>query len=307
MNKNITFYPTLDVDQLKLLNKRIIYNFHYFNDENRINISSTIESDKYMSLDSKSDFDKEENSLFVDVLVSLNNQDSLFGSTGIAPTNSQILLVLECYSQKSKFRKVLSSNKYIDQNNLFNDFSFELEIEPNTIDKEVNFSLLLILSKPADTIKDNELFLNNQPGVIIGTLDKKTLYLSGNGSLFPVYTKYSEDKKLWDIKIDYEDPTIDKFSETVQLILNSSHKDYDLLNPQSKNYCERLIYEIISSAVTLIILDLKEKNLLSSLKDNYLEGTIMHFIKYCNDVIHIDLNDTLSISSTIRAYLNGDD
>lgn len=306
MNKNITFYPTLDADQLKLLDKKIKYNFHYLSNENTIAISTT-ENEKFISFDNKSEFDKEENSLFVDISVTLNNQNSLFGPTGIAPTDSQILLMLECYSQKSKFRKVVSSNKYIEQNILFDDYSFELEIEPNIIDREVTFSLLLILSKPTDHIKDNELFLNNTPGVIIGTLDKKTLYLSGNGSLFPIYTKSSNDKKLWDIKIDYEDPTIDKLSETIQLILNSSHKDYDLLNPQSKSYCERLIYEIISSAVTLIILDLKEKNLLGSLKDNYSEGTIMHFIKYCNDVIHIDLNDTLSISSTIRAYLNGDD
>lgn len=307
MNKNITFYPVLDATQINEMVVEVAYYFSYEVDGNMIDISSNIERDQYITLDNNSDYDKDENTLIIDVSVNLKKTQILFGPSGIAPLGAEIGLALECFSQKSKYRKVVTSNKTVKYNDESNSCDFKIKIEPKTIQSELSFNLLLTLAKSSGVLLENEFYLNNKSGVIIGTLDKKTLYLSGTGSLFPIYTRPSTDKKLWEVKFEYEDATIDKLSETVQLILNSNHKDYDYLNPKSKNYCDRLIYEIIASAVSLLVVDLKEKGMLGSLKEDYSEGTIMHFVKYCKEVIGIDFSDAMSISSTLRAYLNGED
>lgn len=307
MNKKITFYPTLDIDQISKLEFSIDYELFYKNNSELVEIESTIENNKFITIDKKCEFDKDEHDLIIREHLKIKNTNVLFGPDGIAPFQASIGCALECYAQKAKFRKVSFNSQVIDYSNNDNKFTFELTVPKRTLNDELTMSVILFLYENAIEVTDNEIILNNTKGVILGTLDTKTLYLSGTGSLFPIFMKPSNDKKLWTVKFEYESPESDKFSESVQLLINTNHKDYYMLDPQNKCYCERLIYEIISSAVTLLILDLKENNYIDDLNGSYADGSILQFIKYCKDVLNIDLDSPLSISSSLREYLDGEE
>lgn len=308
MNKNILYFPTLDLSLMNNLDCEIQYHFFYFENGEKTEVPYFIDNNKFITFGKETDYDKDEHELIIETTIRINKPNILFGKEGIAPSNSKLGLALECYSQKSRFRNVANSNnKYIDEGQKDFSLQFTITIPPRSVSLEVSLSILLFLSKKANVLIEGEAYLNNQEGVILGTLDCKTLYLSGNGSLFPIYIEPSCDKKLWNVEFKYDDPAIDKLSECVKLIINSNHKDFPYLDSKSHTYCERLIVEIVSSTIILLFSDLKENGQLDTLKGNYIEGSILHFFKYCKEVNNIDISDVNTLSTSLREYFEGDD
>jgi hypothetical protein len=128
--------------------------------------------------------------------------------------------------------------------------------------------------------------------------------MTGVGSLFPIYTKPTPNGKLWDLEIDYDDPATDQLSDCVKLVLNSAHKDYCLLDVNDKHYCDRLIYEIISEAITVLLCQLREDHYLDKIEGTYSDGSIMAFVKYYKEMLNLDVSSISSISSSLRGYLD---
>ena len=178
-----------------------------------------------------------------------------------------------------------------------------ISIGKNTINRELTINLLIYLKEKSNNVIGTESFLNNDEGTILGKLASYNVFLSGFGSLFPIYSKPIDDKKLWILEIDYDDPADDKLSDCVKIILNTNSKDYKYINQKDEiNFCSKVIYEIVASALTILIIDLKENHYLENLDGNYADGSILQFIKYYKETLGLDIRDPNNISSTLRDY-----
>ena len=152
---------------------------------------------------------------------------------------------------------------------------------------------------------ENEIFLNNERGALLGTLDSKKIFMSGTGSMFPIYNKSMGNSDLWAVEIQYDQPEIDSLSESLKLFLNIDHPDYCMLDVNNKKYCPRLVLEIVSSAIVSLIMKLHEDEALDDLNMDYADGSVLAFVKYYRDVLELNIDDIISVSSSLRNYLNG--
>lgn len=300
MNKNISLYPTFDEIMFEKTSPIINYEFKY---EEGI-ISHYIEGNKTITLDNESLFDRDLDDLVVQITLTMSNLNLLFGIDGISPKNSKIGFFAEIYSQKSKYRQCVKAIEEISSLSNETTTTFSFTIPAGRIEGSVEINVGLFLSKSDNLINEEESFLNNQAGTILGFLDKKILYLHGFGSIFPIINKATSDEKLWDLIINYEDPFIDLFCDSIQLIINSSHDDYVYLDENSQSFCKPLIFEIVAQALSIIISKIKSEGYLEEDRPTT-PGSIMEFIDYLKDMVHIDFTDMETISSSLRNYLSG--
>lgn len=305
MAKSIHFFPTLDIDQISAMEYSVNYSFSYKSKETNtiIPLSHTVNKNIINLATKDSSWDPYNYDLFLNVIISANKLNELYGPSGIAPSNSQLSFCLEWLSQKSKKRDIIICSNKIENILGTQTFSFDITFSKNTFVHDIDLNLLVFLSKKADILMENEEFLNNNEGVVLGNLDNKVIYMTGIGSLFPIYIKKMESDKLWDVEFDFNEPAIDKLSESIKLILNCGHKDYKYLDPSNKDYCGRMIYEIVGSTMTILICKLKEDNYLENLEQNFTDGSILSFIKYYKDILGLEIESVSSISSSIREYL----
>ena len=305
MAKSIHFFPTLDIDQISALEYSVNYSFSYKSKETNtiIPLSHTVNKNIINLATKDSSWDPYNYDLFLNVIISANKLNELYGPSGIAPSNSQLSFCLEWLSQKSKKRDIIICSNKIENTLGTQTFSFDITFSKNTFVHDIDLNLLVFLSKKADILMENEEFLNNNEGVVLGNLDNKVIYMTGIGSLFPIYIKRMKSDKLWDVEFDFNEPAIDKLSESIKLILNCGHKDYKYLDTSHKDYCGRMIYEIVASTMTILICKLKEDNYLENLEQNFTDGSILGFIKYYRDILGLEIESVSSISSSIREYL----
>ena len=305
MAGSVNFYPTLDKEILNSLESQVDFSFSYRSPEGKyIPLEVKKEGKNLTFLDTK-DWNPYTNSLTIYANVSFEHASVLFGPNGIAPNGSSLGVALEVFSNTGKYRqvyfdketKIVNANSHVSLDTLF------ATIGKNTVNREVSINVLIYLKEKSKQISNEESFLNNDEGVILGKIASFTVYLSGFGSLFPIYTKALDDKKLWLLEIDYDTPAEDKLSDSVKLILNTNSKDYMYIDQNDKeHFCPKMIYEIVASVMTILIVDLKENGFLDNLDGNYADGSIMQFIKYYKETLGLDIRDPVSISSTLRDY-----
>lgn len=304
MSKAINFYPTLESCDLDELGAVAKYRFSYEQNGEQIDVGYS-EVNRYITLDTKNcNWDPFNFDLELTVSISIADASVLFGPNGIAPRGAGLGICLEWYSQKAKTREVIKSDHRIKFSEEKQSFEFSTVFKKNTFNGNIDINVLLFLEEPSQVVADEEGFLNNMEGVILGKIDSKTVYMTGVGSLFPIYTKPTPNGKLWDLEIDYDDPATDQLSDCVKLVLNSAHKDYCLLDVNDKHYCDRLIYEIISEAITVLLCQLREDHYLDKIEGTYADGSIMAFVKYYKEMLNLDVSSISSISSSLRGYLD---
>ena len=305
MAASVNFYPTLDKEILHSLGSQVDFSFSYRSPEGKYTVLEVKKEGKNLTFLDTKDWNPYIDSLRIVANVSFENASALFGVDGIAPNGSSLGIALEVFSNTGKYRQV-----YIDDETKIMNTNGHISLDPlfvmvgkNTINRELSINVLIYLKNKAKSISREELFLNNDEGIILGKLATFTVYLSGFGSLFPVYTKALDDKKLWLLEIDYDNPDEDKLSDCVKLILNTNSKDYPYIDQNDKeHFCPKMIYEIVASVMTILIIDLKESHYLDNLDGNYADGSIMQFMKYYKETLELDIRDPVNISSTLRDY-----
>lgn len=304
-SKYINFYPVLDSSMINDLNIRIDYSFSYDVNNESYELNYEEESE-LISINSKdTNWNSDDYDLNIHIIVKLDNVSTLFGENGISPSNSKIGLCAEWYSSLDKIRKVIVNENFLTNTKSNVELSFDCIIPKNSISKFITLNLILYLAESSPFLESNEDFLNNQCGVILGFIDTKKIYLKGSGSLFPIKIESIQNGSLWDLNISFTDPEATQLSDGMCLILNSSHKDYDLVNPNSDKFCERLADEIVSNAITMLLCKLKEENYLEDLSSLYESGTIMEYAVYCKNVLNIDFSDCNTISNSVRKFMEG--
>ena len=305
MAASINFYPTIDKELLDSFEAKIDFSFSYrTNDGKHISLETKKEGKNVTFQDTKG-WSPYTDSLMIAANVTYEHAFALFGQNGVAPTGSTLGIALEIFSNTGKYRKV-----YFDDLNRIVNSNEHVELEPlfatigkNTVNRELSINILIYLKEKTEKMTDDEAFLNNDEGTILGTLASFTVFLSGFGSLFPIYTKGIDDKKLWVLEIDYDDPAEDRLSDSLKLILNTNSKDFPYIDQNDKeHFCPKIMYEIVASVMTILIIDLKEKGYLDNLDGNYADGSVMQFIKYYKETLGLDIRNANDISSSLRDY-----
>lgn len=303
ISKNISFYPQLNDELFDCIydTKNSNLSFSYtVNDE--VKSIEYIDNNDNISFDNSTDWNCDDYDLDVVINIKLKNLSKLFGANGIAPSNSKIGLCVEWYSPQAKIRKVIKAQDLISISDSDKSFTFEITLPRQTFNSSLSLNVLLYLAKQDGDLSKDESLLNNNTGVLIGTVIKKVIFMVGNGSQFPIKViSIPNSNLLWKLELSLDEPGSRQISDGISLILNSAHKDYKYIDPNSNYYCERLADEIVTNAIVIFLTELSKSSEFD-LDGNYEEGTLLSYAKYCKERLDIDFDGLISISNSMHEF-----
>ena len=113
-----------------------------------------------------------------------------------------------------------------------------------------------------------------------------SIIIEGNSSIFPVHEIENEGGPIWSYYCDTFDISEDPFDMNhIKIDINTKHPAYSMIHPKSPTYSQAYVNEILSNAITMIIVDLKSKqnNNTIDLDEECDQGTILAVLKYFSD------------------------
>ena len=304
MKNNIIFYPTLDSKMFDEICPQTSYSFSFDSKNGIIQLESSVEQntikldvgDTYWNFD---DFN-----LIFNATLKLKNLNKLFGKFGVAPSNSILGVCLAWYSAQSKIRGLIKNDCPIKKDDTEKELSFTCDLPKKRIIGSININIAFYLKECDKKVDLEERFLNNKENVLLGFLDEKILLLNGVGSLFPIRIESLSEDRLWKVSINYDDPYTTLLSDGLVLVLNSNHKQFSFIDPESPNYCERLVDEIVCNSIATLLFKLKEDTFLDNIEQNVdNNGSIMAYADYCKNTMGIQFGSSRAIVDSLWAYL----
>ena len=190
------------------------------------------------------------NGMIMRVAIHLNTPEKLYGTSGVLCTGAKIGFYV-IWSNPSTMQSDSRMLESIDG------IHFELRhyFPPETIKDTLNVTIHAFIDEPALKVREEETFLMNDRGVSIGIVAAKNIALNDDHLSFPIVKVKEDDKPLWWVSLDWEDPTVERFDNCVTVFLNKKFKSY----PKSSKDAEFLC-TIISSVYFLIIKKLRAKD-----------------------------------------------
>lgn len=229
----------------------------------------------------------------------------LFGETGIACKNAKLGLAIQWTSKDSRQRGVVRIGEFGIEDQIL-ESEAEKCFSKAQLRGEVNFSTILYISKAGMPL-DNEKHLANKNGYVLGELDSYTIKLDGTSSTFPIYERAEPGQPLWYVKCDWDDPTVDSFSDCVSINLNTVHKNYPYIDRSQKSYNSQLLVEIMASAITLIVEKLRSESVFweqITQGDNLEQGSVGQAIYYFQETLEWDLSSPEMVSLCARKFFD---
>lgn len=300
---NIAFYPTLNsIDINKLViedtpNFDLLYFDEKTKDLNTINVKYF--EDKIILRDLNDRWSHEYNNLIIRKKVTINSS-ILFGINGIAPSGSKIGICTAFKSNKS-LQRGLTENIVISEEDGIVEFYLEHNFDKNQIRSDFTLEAIFYLKTPTLIVLEEEKYLNNTKGIILGTIYEHKFLLSGDGSRFPTKIIKDKDGPLWRILSGgYLDDSIE---DNVLLEINESHKDYKLFDYKDReNFNENFVKEVSISIVFQLVNKHKEEYINAN-KDEFGHGTIGSLIRHYVEGYHLDLSNVEIVFSEINRRL----
>lgn len=132
--------------------------------------------------------------------------------------------------------------------------NFELRqtFSPEMIKGTLNLTIHAFVESPAETVPEEESFLMNDSGVSIGVVVTKSVLLNDDHLFFPIIKVKEDDKPLWWVTLDWEDPKVERFDNCITVFLNKKFKTYPKSGKDAEFLCT-----IIASVYFLVIKKLK--------------------------------------------------
>ncbi|MBQ7912485.1 MAG: hypothetical protein IJ308_01925 [Clostridia bacterium] len=132
--------------------------------------------------------------------------------------------------------------------------NFELRqtFSPEMIKGTLNLTIHAFVESPAETVSEEESFLMNDSGVSIGVVATKSVLLNDDHLSFPIIKVKEDDKPLWWVTLDWEDPKVERFDNCITVFLNKKFKTYPKSGKDAEFLCT-----IIASVYFLVIKKLK--------------------------------------------------
>lgn len=306
MAADISLFPVI-TDELKAKMQFIPseYEFYYVKDDEEIPLTSEPLDDNssiYKLNDESGHWTPDDFNIGIRRSFSLRNFKCLFGKDGVVCQNATLGLAVMWTSADSRQRGIISIGELTAiQNNV--SLKFEYEFQKAQLRGCVEFSTVIYIKKSGLSTNE-ERHLANECGFILGEMDKFVLQLDGQGSIFPVYEVREPGKPLWHIKCDWEDPTSDKFVDTVSININTAHKNYKFLDKSKpKIYDEQLMKEIMASAIGIIVMKLKEQETywdVTTTGQGLETGSVSEAVFYFKEALELDFSSPEVLSLSIR-------
>lgn len=232
----------------------------------------------------------------------------LFGPNGVAPSGATLGIAIIWTSKDSEQRGVIPVDEFDASSGKTIRTTAEHQFKKCQLRGRVELTTVLYIAEADRHISDKERHLANTAGMVLGELEKVYIALDGNSSMFPIVEVSEPVQPLWFIRLDKNaNPATDSFVECVTLNLNTAHKDYNRINQASNEYDPKLMQEIMASALTTLILTLKQnEEFWSELEsgDEFDPGSIGEALSYFINVLKWQVSTPESISVSIRKYFD---
>ena len=179
--------------------------------------------------------------------IRLKTPEKLYGKDGVA-----------CCGAKIGFYAIWSNPSTMQADscilNSVDGINFELRqtFSPEMIKGILNLTIHAFVESPAETVSEEESFLMNDSGVSIGVVASKSVLLNDDHLSFPIIKVKDDNKPLWWVTLDWEDPKVERFDNCITVFLNKKFKTY----PKSSKDAEFLC-TIIASVYFLVVKKLK--------------------------------------------------
>ncbi len=310
MAGNILLYPSLDdemISRFRFQKQKFNFFFTDQNDEEYELIDEPIDALSSINAikDENGIWTQDDNNLCFRRKFLLRTFQCLFGENGIACSDAVLGLGIQWTSPDSKQRGVVSVGTFSASDKIL-EVEAEKKFGKAQLRGEVNFTTIIYIAKAGHPL-ENERHLANTEGYVLGELDSYTIRLDGSSSSFPIYEVNEPGQPLWYIKCDWDDPTVDTLSDCVSINFNTAHKNYAYLNREDKKFDSQLLSEIMASAVTLLIENVRlEKGYWEQIMqgESLENGSIGQAIYYFMETLEWDISSPIATSLSARKFFD---
>lgn len=175
------------------------------------------------------------------------NPSLIYGKGGVLCANAQIGFYISWSNattmQSGCIMPLHSASSY---------FEFEYTFESEEITGTLTLDIHAYVMEPAPEVSEDEQYLMNDKGVSIGIVKSDEVLLSDDHHHFPIIKVAADDKPIWWVSLEWDDPEVDRFDNYVTVYLNKKHKSYPKSEKDSEFLCS-----IIATVYLLIIKKLK--------------------------------------------------
>lgn len=249
------------------------------------------------------------NNLNVDAMCVINAPRFLFGSKGVAAVKSTIGIGILWTAKDAGIRGVFPIGEIKSTDNGPVDITGSVTFQPHTLRGILSLKTILYLKDAGDAAED-EKYLANRPGTILGTMDETRVIIDGKGSLFPIIETNSPGEPLWWVKCEWTDATQDSFSDNFSIYLNRANKNYPSLNENDGLKKSPLLQEIIAGALQILITNVLSDTAVCTDTingQNLAPGSVSAVVNYFLHSLDVDtnINDPQGMALQLRRSLFG--
>lgn len=309
MKNSITVFPKLNSEIYSSLNYS--YSDEYATEinsvENTLIPESAIDDSREIVLLNNDDepWSLIDSNLIVTRTIHFDNVKPLFGEKGIACKTAEIGIGLRWTSKESRQRNVCEITYFNSDSEKIRK-KITVRFPKSFLKNSLTLETILYI-KTTGKPEDNESFLGNRKGLVLGELDFINIRLDGKGSEFPIYEEENNDASnpLWSVNVDWDIPSISPFTDSFQIYLNKNNPNYKYIDKNSETYDSHLMVEIVSSALTILVLKLKEDSNSWDEMDKNLdleEGSVSHAVYHFKHNLHMNFDNAATIHESFRRY-----
>lgn len=299
MGSSFNFYHTIDdakvtKDKITFLNNTIVVNidrkYYFLISGSKQYIDEEVIEGKNDEISIKlfdSNYEWSEDNIYLEYSLEFKNIKYLFGKTGIVYQDAKIGVGLEWKCQKSRIKKCckLGSISFDDENKILSQ-----DILVSDLSSDVKFILKFYIDKEGE--KNGDISFANQKGLILGNFNVLNIVTKGNASIFPIVEFFDKEGPLWKCELSYTDIYEDSFDdENVKVLINKGHKSYQFLQENHRNFNPYFQSETLSSALSVMLLMIIEKEEKIDFSKSYEEGSIAQALKYFHEALDVKIND----------------
>ena len=240
--KEVYFYPTLNESNVKDFGIDIGELVFSYND-----IALKTDESGVLRNPAEKTWLVQNNGMTMRTSIKLKSPEKLYGKNGVV-----------CSGAKIGFYAIWSNPSTMQADscilNSVDGINFELRqtFSPEMIKGTLNLTIHAFVESPAETVSEEESFLMNDSGVSIGVVATKSVLLNDDHLSFPIIKVKEDDKPLWWVTLDWEDPKVERFDNCVTVFLNKKFKTYPKSGKDAEFLCT-----ILASVYFLIIKKLR--------------------------------------------------
>ena len=240
--KELYFYPTLNESNLKDFGIDIGEFVFSYND-----IALKTDESGVLRNPVERTWLVQNNGMTMRTSIRLKTPEKLYGKNGVV-----------CSGAKIGFYAIWSNPSTMQADscilNSVDGINFELRqtFSPEMIKGTLNLTIHAFVESPAETVSEEESFLMNDSGVSIGVVATKSVLLNDDHLSFPIIKVKEDDKPLWWVTLDWEDPKVERFDNCITVFLNKKFKTYPKSGKDAEFLCT-----IIASVYFLVVKKLK--------------------------------------------------